>query len=182
MILLQLYLAFVKIGFSSFGGMTMIPIINDQVVVHGWMTSQELMDVVAIAEMTPGSLGINCSTFVGIRTAGVLGAIFAALGVMTPTFTLTMAAVICIEKLRGNRFMEAVLNGVRPVSLGMLLSVLITMSEVFILEHGGAPIWAGIAWNRILLSLILLIIHLKTKLSIPMLILLSVILGLAIGW
>lgn len=69
--LLDLFLSFLKIGFFSFGGTTMIPVINDEVLVHGWMTADEVMDIVAVAEMTPGSLGINCATFVGLRTAGI---------------------------------------------------------------------------------------------------------------
>ena len=82
MVLLELFLSFMKIGFFSFGGLTMIPVINDEVLVHGWMTADEVMDIVAVAEMTPGSLGINCATFVGLRTAGVMGAFSATLGVM----------------------------------------------------------------------------------------------------
>ena len=71
-----------KIGFCSFGGMMMIPVINDEVLRYGWMTPSEVMDIVAVAEMTPGSLGINCATFVGLRTAGLLGSMVASLGVM----------------------------------------------------------------------------------------------------
>ena len=55
MILIQLFLSFMKIGFFSFGGLTMIPVINDEVLAHGWMTADEVMDIVAVAEMTPGS-------------------------------------------------------------------------------------------------------------------------------
>ena len=63
MVLLELFWSFMKIGFFSFGGLTMIPVINDEVLLHGWMTADEVMDIVAVAEMTPGSLGINCATF-----------------------------------------------------------------------------------------------------------------------
>ena len=59
MVLLELFLSFMKIGFFSFGGLTMIPVINDEVLVHGWMTADEVMDIVAVAEMTPGSLGFK---------------------------------------------------------------------------------------------------------------------------
>ena len=55
MIYLRLFLSFMKIGFCSFGGMTMIPVINDEVLRFGWMTPEEVMDIVAVAEMTPGS-------------------------------------------------------------------------------------------------------------------------------
>lgn len=58
---LELFLSFMRIGFCSFGGTTMVPVINDEVLSHGWMTAAEVIDIVAVAEMTPGSLGINCS-------------------------------------------------------------------------------------------------------------------------
>ena len=101
--LFDLFLSFLKIGFFSFGGTTMIPVINDEVLVHGWMTADEVMDIVAVAEMTPGSLGINCATFVGLRTAGILGALSASLAVMMPSLTLCMLAAHFIMKLKGNQ-------------------------------------------------------------------------------
>ena len=64
---LALYVSFLKIGFSSFGGLSMVPLINQEMIAHGWMTSSELSDLIAIAEMTPGPLGLNCASFAGIR-------------------------------------------------------------------------------------------------------------------
>ena len=64
MIYLLLFWSFMKVGFCSFGGMTMIPVISDIVLRYGWMTSEEVLDIVAVAEMTPGSLGINSASFV----------------------------------------------------------------------------------------------------------------------
>lgn len=175
MTLIRLYLSFLKIGFSSFGGMTMIPIINDEVLRYGWMTSAEVMDVVAIAEMTPGSLGINCATFAGIKIAGLAGALSATLGVMTPSLTVCLAAAIFIERLRGNRWLEAALKGVRPVSFGMLLSVVVSMSSVFLNQ-------SQIAWNRVAISVFILFAMKKWSLSIPKTILMSVFLGLLFGF
>lgn len=80
MILLQLLWSFTKIGFTSFGGLSMIPLISSEMQVHQWMTAEEVSDIVAIAEMTPGPLGLNCATFAGMRTAGLPGAIAANLG------------------------------------------------------------------------------------------------------
>lgn len=175
MIFLKLYLSFLKIGFSSFGGMTMIPVINDEVLRYGWMTSAQVMDIVAIAEMTPGSLGINCATFAGMQIAGLLGALCATLGVMTPSLTVCLAAAVFIEKLKGNRFLEAALLAIRPVSFGMLLSVVISMSSVFFQQ-------SQIMWNRVLLSLFLLFAMKKWSLSVPKTIVLAVVLGLLFGF
>ena len=59
MVLLELFWSFLKIGFTSFGGLSMIPLINDEVISHGWMTASEVADIVAIAEMTPGPPGLQ---------------------------------------------------------------------------------------------------------------------------
>ena len=74
MIYLQLFWSFVKIGFTSFGGLSMVPLIRDEMLSHGWMTIDEVTDIVAIAEMTPGPLGYNSATFAGIRTAPTIRA------------------------------------------------------------------------------------------------------------
>ena len=63
MVLLELFVSFLKIGFTSFGGLSMIPLITSEMTAHGWMTASEVSDIVAIAEMTPGPLGLNCATF-----------------------------------------------------------------------------------------------------------------------
>lgn len=175
MLLLRLFLSFMKIGFFSFGGLTMIPVINDEVLAYGWMTADEVMDIVAVAEMTPGSLGINCATFVGLRTAGVMGAIFASVGVMTPSLTLCMLAAHFILKLKGNQILEHAMKGVRPVSMGMLLAVAVTLSQTTFFTG------AGVQWNLILIATVCGILMFKTKITIPKTILLAAILGLMIG-
>lgn len=88
MVLLELYWSFLLIGFSSFGGLSMIPQISDQVISHGWMNASQVTDIVAIAEMTPGPLGLNCATFAGMQAAGIPGAVAANLGTLTPALTL----------------------------------------------------------------------------------------------
>lgn len=126
-IYLRLFWSFLKIGFTSFGGLSMIPLITDEMLSNGWMIAQEVSDIVAIAEMTPGPMGMNCATFAGIRTAGLLGAICANLGVMMPALTLTMAAAVFLERFRKSTLMNRVMLGVRPASLGLLVGMSITM-------------------------------------------------------
>ena len=86
MVLLDLFWSFCKIGFTSFGGLSMVPLINSEMMAHSWMTLAEVSDIVAIAEMTPGPLGLNCAIFAGTRVAGLLGAVCASLGVLSPSF------------------------------------------------------------------------------------------------
>ncbi len=181
MVLLKLFLSFMKIGFFSFGGMTMIPVINDEVLVHGWMTADEVMDIVAVAEMTPGSLGINCATFVGLRTAGISGAFCATLGVMMPSLTLCMAAAHFIMKLKGNRTLENIMSGVRPVSMGMLLAVAVTLGRSTFWAEEAAVSLAGFHWNLAVIALVCGVLMFRLKLTIPRTILLAAVLGLVMG-
>ncbi len=189
MIYLRLFISFMKIGFCSFGGMTMIPVINDEVLRYGWMTASEVMDIVAVAEMTPGSLGINCATFVGLRTAGLPGALFASLGVMMPSLTLSMLAAHFILHMKGNKYLESAMRGVRPASLGMLAAAAVTLSVSTFVAGGvidlsgfSLPAFlSGISWNLVLIAVITGVILLKFKLSIPKTILIAAVLGLLIG-
>lgn len=174
MMLAQLFFSFVKIGFCSFGGLTMVPIINDEVLAHGWMTADEVMDIVAVAEMTPGSLGVNCATFVGLRSAGIAGAVLATAGVMVPSLTLCLLAAIFFIRLKGNTVMERILRGVRPVSLGMLPAVALSLGQSSFLGAG------GIAWDLIAIAILCGYLLVKKNLSIPKTILLAAVLGLVI--
>ena len=177
MVLLDLFFSFMKIGFFSFGGLTMIPVINDEVLAHGWMTADEVMDIVAVAEMTPGSLGINCATFVGLRAAGIMGAFSASIGVMMPSLTLCMAAAHFILKLKGNTIMERIMRGIRPVSMGMLLATALTLSLTTFFSSAGGYELAGIRWNLICIAGICGFFMFRFKLSIPKTILMAAILG-----
>lgn len=177
MIYFNLFLSFLKIGFCSFGGMTMIPVINDEVLSHGWMTASEVMDIVAVAEMTPGSLGINCATFVGLRTAGFWGAISASFGVMVPSLTLCMVAAHFILRLRGNKVLESAMRGVRPASLGMLLAAGVTLGYSTFMPLGGFDV----SWNLVLIAVITGVLLFKTNLSIPKTIVIAAVLGLFLG-
>ncbi|MDY4489698.1 MAG: chromate transporter [Candidatus Faecousia sp.] len=172
MVLLELFWSFLLIGFSSFGGLSMIPQISDQVLSHGWMTAEQVTDIVAIAEMTPGPLGLNCATFAGMQAAGIPGAIAANLGALTPALTLCAVAAAFFNRFRESRIMQRILVGVRPACLGMVLAVLVNLAGSTYLKQG-MPHYAAMGIG--LLDLVLVV---KCKVSIPVVILLSAGLGL----
>ena len=135
-VLFQLFWSFCQIGFTSFGGMSMVPLINDEMVSHGWMNVSEVSDIIAIAEMTPGPLGLNCATFAGMRVAGILGAIISVLGVLAPTFTLCALAAVFFEKFKNSRALKNIMVGVRPAALGIIVAVMIDLSRTNYLVDG----------------------------------------------
>lgn len=174
MTLLKLYWSFLLIGFSSFGGLSMIPQISSEVVSNGWMTVSQVTDIVAIAEMTPGPLGLNCATFAGMQAAGIPGAIAANLGAMAPTYTLCALAAAFFFRFKESLFVRRMLIGVRPACFGMVLGVLVslTLSNYFPETSVNFP--------AICIGAVDLILLLKYKVSIPKIILFSAGMGLVL--
>ena len=177
MIYLELFVSFLLVGFTSFGGMSMIPLISDQMLSHGWMTAQEVADIVAIAEMTPGPLGLNCATFAGTRTAGVAGALVASLGVITPSLTLTLMAAMFLAKFRESRIMNDALYGIRPICIGMIASVIIQQCQS---NYAGS--FLGFAsWQAVVIGAISLLMLVKYKWRVPLTIVMAAALGILLG-
>lgn len=172
MLLLKLFLSFAKIGFCSFGGLSMIPVINAEMLSHGWMTLEEIADIVAIAEMTPGSLGVNSATFVGLRTGGILGSLSSTLGVMLPSLTICMIAAHYLAKFKGNKYIDGAMYGIKPVCLGMLVATIISLSGTNFIVAGAVYI------QPVIIAVIVGILLFKYKLSIPKAICISAVLGL----
>ncbi len=172
--ILHLYWSFVKIGFTSFGGLSMIPLITSEMISHGWLNLEEISDIVAIAEMTPGPLGLNCATFAGLRGAGLFGAISANLGAVTPSFTLCLIGAVFFEKFKKSDVMQRILIGVRPACIAMVIGVLVTLSATNYLSDGGISIIA------IVISIIDFILLKVAKLGIPTVIIISAVIGVVV--
>ena len=150
----------------------MIPLISHEVVSNGWMNLSEVSDIVAIAEMTPGPLGLNCATFAGTHAAGIPGAIVANLGVLSPTFTVAALAAVFFQKFQKSHRMDQILTGVRPVCIGLLIGVIASFCQTnYVID-------SAVSIPAILIGLIDLLLLFKWQVSIPKVILLSAVLGL----
>ena len=172
--LLKLLWSFIKIGFTSFGGLSMVPLISHEVVTNGWMDLSEVSDIVAIAEMTPGPLGLNCSTFAGIHAAGIPGALVACLAILLPTFTITAMAAVFFQKFQKSKWMEHILTGVRPVCIGLIAGVIVSFCQTnYILD-------SRLSFQALFIGVVDLVLLFKWKVSIPKMILLSAALGLVL--
>lgn len=170
--LLQMFWSFCQIGFTSFGGMSMIPLINAEMISHGWMTAGEVSDIVAIAEMTPGPLGLNCATFAGMRVAGVLGAVICVIGMLMPTLTICAAAAVFFQKFKSSSFLKHLMIGVRPASIGIMFAVMVSLSL------SNYVVGAGVSLGAIAIGLVAAFLLLKRQWNVPMVILLCALLGL----
>lgn len=175
MMLLELFVSFLKVGFTSFGGLSMVPLISSEMVSHGWMTAQEVTDLLAIAEMTPGPFGLNCATFAGMNAAGVPGAVIANLGVLAPTITICMMIGAALERFKNNRRMEQMMTGIRPASVGMIFGVILSLSM-----ENYAP-GLSVDWLSVSIGILDLVLLVKYKCSIPLVILISAAIGILFG-
>lgn len=132
MIYLQLFYSFLKIGLFSFGGgYAAMPLIQEQVVnSHGWLSMPEFTDLITISQMTPGPIAINSATFVGIKIAGVPGALVATFGCVLPSCVIVMLIAKLYLKYRNMDALQGVLNSLRPAVVAMIasagVSILIT--------------------------------------------------------
>ena len=130
---LQLFWVFFVIGLFTFGGgYAMLSLIQTQVVVsHNWLTESAFTDIVAISQMTPGPIGINCATYVGYEVAGIPGSMTATLAVMLPSFLIVLTIVKFYTKFKGNKVFEGVMSWLRPAVVGLIgAAALILMFKV----------------------------------------------------
>ncbi len=128
MIYLELFLTFFKIGLFTFGGgYAMLPLIQDEVINHGWMEVQEIVNFIAVSESTPGPFAINISTYVGIETGGILGAICATLGVVLPSFIVILIVAKIYKKFKESKTVSGVMTGLRPAVIGLIGSAIVTI-------------------------------------------------------
>lgn len=126
MIYLQLLIIFFKIGLFSFGGgYGMIPLIEREIVTRGWLTGQELVNVISISEMTPGPISINTATFIGYRIGGIPGAMLATAGVVLPSLILILGIYIFLSKYQQRQIIKDTIYGIRPIVLALIIHAVI---------------------------------------------------------
>lgn len=128
MVKITLFLSFLKIGFFSFGGgLSMLPLMFQELQAKGWMTASEFADLVAISQVTPGPVAVNAATYVGNDVSGLLGAAFATVGVTMSSFIVMMVVMRGMDKYREKNWVQAIFKGIRPATVGLLGSALFFM-------------------------------------------------------
>lgn len=118
----DLFVTFMKIGgFTLGGGAAMIPLMEQQVVTqHQWLTHSEFMDVMAVAQATPGVFAVNMASHIGYKVGGIRSGIIASLGVVFPSLVIILLIAIIFSRFRDNRWVEAAFMGIRPAVVALL--------------------------------------------------------------
>lgn len=133
---IKLWFTFLKIGLFSFGGgYAMIPMIEKEIERNGWLSATEFFDIIAIAEMTPGPIAVNSATFVGYKAAGILGGLFATIGVSIPSLVLILIISRYFFKFQNHPLNTAMFYGIRPVIAGLITTAAVFVSETALFKE-----------------------------------------------
>lgn len=159
--LLEIFWSFLKIGAFTFGGgYAMIPLIQYEVISRrGWLTEQEFIDLLTIAQTAPGPIALNTAVFVGYKFRRYWGALAAVLGVVIPSFTIILVIAMFFAGIRNNVWVDAAVKGMRPAVVALIVAPIVGLTKgmhwvglsialataVTVWYFGFSPIWLIIA-------------------------------------
>jgi chromate transporter len=183
MILLELFIGFLRVGCFAFGGAYgAIPLIRDVVLSYGWLDEEMLTYMIAVSESTPGPIMVNLATYVGSSQAGIPGALIATIAVVLPSFIIILLVTALLKTVLKNPYVQAALRGLKPCMIGIILA-----TGVYMIIRNGIVIQEKVILIRpLILTLMLALIYFgsrkisKNGISPIMLICISAIAGAAL--
>lgn len=139
----QLFFSFFKLGFIMFGGgYAMLPILEHEVIDRRhWMDEEEMLDLYALAQCTPGVIAVNTATKTGYKIKGILGALFATIGVVIPSLIIIIAVSVLLKNLSAVEEVNNILAGIRVAACAMMVNTLIKLGKAGIKDWLGAVIF-----------------------------------------
>lgn len=197
MLYLRLFWEFFKTGlFAIGGGMATIPFLYDMSAATGWFTSEDVANMIAVGESTPGPIGVNMATYVGYLTGqgagglsgAILGAAIATVGLITPSIIIILIVAVFLKNFRDNRYVQNAFYGLRPASAGLIAAagLSVAISNLFfpdVLAQGLQL--AAVNWKGWILAAVLWALTNKVKktkgLHPILFILASAAVGIALG-
>ncbi|MDR2502360.1 MAG: chromate transporter [Oscillospiraceae bacterium] len=179
MTLLRLFYEFFLIGlFSVGGGMATVPFLQDLSARTGWFSTAELLDMIAVAESTPGPIGSNMAAYAGFKTAGVFGAIVSVLSEAIPGLIIIMVIAGFLRKFRDSRIVNGAFSALRPASLALIAAAGAGVARTTLFPGGARGASLAILLPQLLLLAALIIPMLKTKLHPLVFIAVSAVFGI----
>lgn len=167
----ELFWAFFRIGGLTFGGgLTMLPMLTYELVEKNkWITEDELLDCYAIGQCTPGIIAINTATYIGYKRKGVMGGIFATLGMVAPSLLIITIIAMFLDKFMENEIVAHALMGIRGVVCALMLNTVVTLAKKSFVD-----------WKCIVISIIVCALSLFTPIPTILLVILSAVAGIVI--
>lgn len=152
MIYLKLFWEFFNTGlFAVGGGMATLPFLYDIADRTGWFTRQELANMIAVSESTPGPIGVNMATYAGYLTSGIPGAVIATFGLITPSFIVILLVAAFLNAFHDNKYVKGAFYGLRPASCAMITAAGLIVAHVTFINNG------NLAFPSLILAAVLLI-------------------------
>ena len=187
---LLLFATFFKIGLFSFGGgYAMIPLIQHELEAHGWMTPAQFVDIIAIAEMTPGPIAVNAATFVGFRVSGFFGGLVATLGVAMPSLLLILFLSGFFFKYQTHPLQRSIFHCIRSTVTGLIAAAAIAIARTAlllvpesadVLEMVTTNPLAAVDWIGVALFAVFLLLLIRWKLHPVLLIVIAAVSGIVL--
>ena len=162
MTLIRLFLEFCRVGlFSVGGGLATIPFLTDLGERTGWFSPGDLANMIAISESTPGPMGVNMATYVGIHTAGVAGGVVATLGLVSSSVVIILIIAGFLEEFRQSKAVDGVFYGLRAASVALITAALLQVAKIALLRPAQGlesafslnPNWIAIALAAVIFVL-----------------------------
>ena len=160
MIYLHLFWEFFKTGLLSIGGgLATLPFLRQMGAQYGWFTEKELANMLAVSESTPGPIGINMATYVGITATGgsLLGGIVATFSLVLPSVIIILIVATVLKRFRENRFVQSSLAAIRPASVGLVAAAVFSVLKIALLTGENAvgrsewlPVWPAVGLFAVL--------------------------------
>ena len=155
MIYLQLFWEFFKTGlFAVGGGLATLPFLYDLSDKTGWFTHGELTNMIAVAESTPGPIGVNVATYVGFTSGGLPGSVTATLGLITPSIIIILIIAGFLKAFRENKLVDAAFYGLRAASTAMVCASGLSVAAATLLHMDALPLGLSHVpnWQALLLA------------------------------
>ncbi len=167
-IYLTLFFEFFKTGlFAVGGGLATLPFLTEMANKYPWLTSAQLADMIAVAESTPGPIGVNCATYAGYNAAGVLGALTATFALVLPSFIVILIISKFLAKYRESRLVDSAFAGLRPAVTGLIGATGLSVLKMAVVDVSAGATFLGLAGfslkpvETVLFVLIMVVSNLK---------------------
>ena len=185
MIYFELFITFLTIGAFTFGGgYAMLPLIQNAVLEKGWLAESDIVNFIAVSESTPGPFAINIATYVGMETAGILGAVCATMGVVVPSFVIILIVARIYRQFQESKLVKGCMTGLRPTVIGLIGGAVLTIGQTVFFPNGFAL--SSLDFYTIIVSLIICLLGIflifKKKVHPIILIIISATLGVGAGY
>ncbi len=197
MIFLELFWTFFKIGLFTFGGgYAMLPLIQEQVIAHNWLSEEAIVNFIAVSESTPGPFAINIATYVGSQVGGaeygsrlgftILGSASATLGVVLPSFIVILLVARFYMQFKNSHTVKGLMTGLKPAAIGLIASAVVSMALTVFIPNGlDLSVFSGAEFyiSVVIFALCTFLIFFKRKNIPPVLIIcVAAVLGIATGY